>query len=160
MYSFDNERLLEEVVERVEKVKGPSAKGWYRGRCPFPGHRDGNASFGFTATGYHCQGCGRQGSLRQLADELGLLLPRPASQADRAERLTAADGMSRLRERGVRDETIAHFAIEASENKQAWRIRIGSGAKLKAFDPGVKAKYYWDGGKPATGAEVYNLAAC
>jgi hypothetical protein len=67
--SARGEDILASVVARLDRVKGPDRRGWYSARCPF--HPDHTPSFGFTITGFLCQGCDRKGSLAALARELG-----------------------------------------------------------------------------------------
>lgn len=68
-------QLLEHIVQvwplgRNER-KWPDAKGEYWGECPF--HSDHVfTNFSFASSGYHCFACGAEGSLADLARQLGL----------------------------------------------------------------------------------------
>ena len=147
--------LLSAVLARLERVKGPDARGWFQARCPFADHQDRTPSFGLTETGYKCHGCGRQGSLSELAKELGLDVSEGGSANGMLDH-PAAD--ARLHNRGLRPETIRHFGIKADLIKQAWRYPVGAPGhyRLKAFDGARSTKYWWDPKKPA-GGDVYNL---
>ena len=65
--------LVNDLVSRLQKVTGPSG-GWWKARCPFPGHDDDHPSFGFTSEGFNCQGCGKKGHITELARHLGIQL--------------------------------------------------------------------------------------
>ncbi len=73
--------VLASVCVRLDRVKGPDHRGWYEACCPY--HEERDPSFGFTATGFKCQACGRNGSIRELAARLGVELTRDARLDDR-----------------------------------------------------------------------------
>ncbi|MFG1691210.1 phage/plasmid primase, P4 family [Gemmatimonadota bacterium] len=62
--------LARQIKASIERAKGPDASGWYSGCCPL--HEDKDPSFGWTEGGYKCHGCGRQGSIHELARHLGI----------------------------------------------------------------------------------------
>ncbi len=68
--------LLRECLAKLDRGDAPDArypdqKGEYWTLCPF--HADGHASnFSVSERGYKCFSCGAQGSLRDLADKLGV----------------------------------------------------------------------------------------
>lgn len=70
------QNLLTECLTKLDRGDAPDArypdqKGEYWTLCPF--HADGHASnFSVSERGYKCFSCGAQGSLRDLADKLGV----------------------------------------------------------------------------------------
>lgn len=69
-------KLLCEVAQSLNVVKGPDERGEYVCWCPF--HRDGQGSpphapnLSVSIRGYYCHACGENGSLKELAGRLGL----------------------------------------------------------------------------------------
>jgi hypothetical protein len=75
--------LLDAIVAELSPgdcpaAQWPDAKGEYHGLCPY--HADEHSgSFSVSERGFICFACGEKGSLRKLADHLGIETPRPAS---------------------------------------------------------------------------------
>ncbi len=62
---------LARILDALDRVKGPDSRGWYTAACIF--HPDGKRpNLGVTSEGFKCLSCDAHGSLRQLAEALGL----------------------------------------------------------------------------------------
>ncbi len=135
-------------------------------RCPLPGHVDEHPSFQidpvknrFTC---HSHPAGKiEGDIfdfvmlrdgisftevkKRLAVEAGIELP-----AYRNGRVTSESAaLELLKNRGLRDETIAHFGIKADMDKGAWSYPVSGGTRYKSFNSKVKQFKYWnDAGLP------------
>ncbi|BDG62321.1 AAA family ATPase [Caldinitratiruptor microaerophilus] len=69
--------LFPAILSALRGVKGPDASGNYSARCPF--HDDKHASLSLhPERGFRChaESCGRRGTVRALAEHLGLETPR------------------------------------------------------------------------------------
>jgi len=68
--------LLSKILPHLQLVRGPDARGEYVCWCPF--HSDGQgkaphqANLYVSERGYYCHACGAKGSLKQLAERLGV----------------------------------------------------------------------------------------
>ena len=66
----DRIHLRDSALTKLTQVKGRDAKGWFTALCVF--HDDNRPSLRIAENGFRCMGCGRKGSLRELAAELGI----------------------------------------------------------------------------------------
>ena len=72
--SIKREELLKQIIAKLDGVRGPDKRGEYIAWCPF--HPDGQGkpphqrSLYFSERGFHCFGCGEEGSLQKLAELL------------------------------------------------------------------------------------------
>ena len=70
------DNLLQQILEGLDVVRGPDARGEYTAWCPF--HPDGKgklphkANLNVSKRGFTCHACGEKGSLRVLAEKLGI----------------------------------------------------------------------------------------
>lgn len=77
--------LLQDILRKLTVVRGPDTRGKYIAWCPF--HPDGKgkpphqANLHVSERGFICHACGEKGSLKKLAEKLGLERPRPAPEA-------------------------------------------------------------------------------
>jgi len=74
--------LLQAIVQRLDRSgvpdsKFPNAKGEYWAHCPLPEHTDRTpTNFSVSERGFNCFGCNGHGSLKDLADILGVEVER------------------------------------------------------------------------------------
>jgi len=135
--------LFEQILERLDKVSRPDPAGNRMARCPF--HEDRVPSLSIhPERGFNCHGCGKKGSLAELAEALNI----PVERKSLGE--TAA--MRALTTRGISKKTISAFGIEADLKAQAWRypVRDQTGRtvsyRFKAFSPQHHRKFWWGSG--------------
>lgn len=87
--------LLQAIIQRLDhndvpENRYPDGAGEYWAHCPFPDHPDKHASnFSVSERGYNCFGCGKSGSLRELAEVLGIEI-RPRTQGLTLEEYASA----------------------------------------------------------------------
>lgn len=121
--------IFEDILSRLERVAGPDASGNFKALCPFHDDRGTPNLSVHPAKGFNCFACHEMGSIKKLAQKLGITTPR----AERTLRpggltmaeLTAAKRLpeDELRNWGVRDQTrqgnasvkIPYFAADGSE---------------------------------------------
>lgn len=164
------EARLREVYPGWPGFTGPKTRTELKGPCPLCGGEDrfwANLKDGL----FGCRSCppGTWGSVEYiLAHPPGV--ERPSQPAERpypppspSKRVdTEAEAVALLHQRGLRDETIAHFQITADLDKQAWRYPVlGLDGRLvrhrlKSFDPAHKPKYQWG---PGEEMPSYNIQA-
>ena len=66
-----NKGLFKSVASKLEKVIGPDSNGWYTALCPY--HDDQHhPNLRFKKTGFKCMACQEKGSLKKLAEKLGI----------------------------------------------------------------------------------------
>jgi len=68
--------LLASVKARLKGVKGPDSKGWHTAFCPFHDDKQ-RPNLRFTELGFKCLACGEKGSIRKLAEKVGVPVPGP-----------------------------------------------------------------------------------
>lgn len=150
---------LNELLTRLDGVKR-TGRG-YVARCPSHEDRSPSLSIGEGTDGTILIKCFAGCGLTDITGALGLkprdLFP-PRGNGQARQAWTAADADLALERRGIRRSTVEKFGISADIGRQAWRIPVGSGFKMKRFaTDGRGPKYWWDGGKPKQGAELYGL---
>lgn len=139
--------MLQAILSRLERVTGPDAQGWYTALCPCHNDRDHPNLRIDPNGGFFCQACGEKGSLSKLAQKLGLdefNKEMPMGKIVEIE----AEAITLLGERGLTNETIAHFSIEPDIEKQAWCYPVLYQGKVvatryKAFPNRKGSRYWW-----------------
>ena len=139
--------LFEAVLLKLRVVGKPDSQGNYTAFCPFHLDRQHPNLKVHPKKGYKCFACGAKGSIKRLAKELGIVTTNFEETSMENRVNTIAEAMELLRKRGLRDDTIAHFHIEAHLAKQAWRYPVvykgeGRAYRCKAF-PGRNGNKYW-----------------
>jgi hypothetical protein len=143
-----NTTLFEAVLSKLTVVGKPDRQGNYTAFCPFhPDQKHPNLKV-HPQKGYYCFACPAKGSIKELAERLGIITSdfKEASMEGRIE--TQAEAMELLRKRGLRDDTIAHFRTEPDLEKQAWRYPVIQRGETKAgrykrFPNRRGSKYWW-----------------
>jgi hypothetical protein len=88
--------LLSKILERLQVVRGPDARGEHIAWCPF--HPDGQGkpphepNLHVSERGFICHACGKHGSLDQLARLLGMEVPHDACQGEETYDYRDEDG--------------------------------------------------------------------
>jgi len=150
-------RLFEEVLARLEKVKGPNSEGFYSVRCPY--HDDEHPSAWLhPRAGLGCFACGVRKSVKELAEDLGLRfkahphhhpasktvickggegrkglsLQTTVSEAERPSELEREDVAGFLKEYGFYEKANRFAAC----GKEFWRYRC-----VKCGAPIARARY-------------------
>jgi len=86
---MSNDELLQAILSKLEKVKGPDRQGWYTALCPYHDDRVHPNLRISSKGGFKCMTCGKKGSLRDLAEKLGIEVPRSAAAAKGTKRKKA-----------------------------------------------------------------------
>lgn len=141
------------VLEGLEAVT--RSGGGFKARCP--AHDDHNPSLsvrqGKDGRAFvKCfAGCEKEDILKALELEAEDLLPENTNEGpDTKKRLKKEEADQQLADRGITQEAREEFGITTDVRRQAWRIPIADGAKLKRFaSKGEGDKYRWDGKKRA-----------
>jgi len=71
--------LLQQVLNKLEKVTRPDAQGWVTALCVFHNDRE-HPNLRVKDGGFKCMACGEKGSLRELASKLGIEPPSPRTK--------------------------------------------------------------------------------
>lgn len=140
--------MIQAILNKLERVKGPDAQGWYTTLCPY--HNDQNhPNLRINPEGgFSCLACGEKGSLSKLANKLGLKeCDKEVTMEKKIE--TVAGAMRLLKERGLTKDIIAQFQIEPDLARKAWRYPVIYQGKVvatryKRFPNSEGKKYWWE----------------
>lgn len=154
---------VQTLLSRLHKVKATGSHQW-TARCP--AHDDKGPSLSVShghdgrALVHRFAGCSTEAIVAAINMSVSeLFAGGGASPTYGNGRLTRDDADRLLHNCGLRHETIEAFGIVPDLQAQAWRIPIGTGAKLKLFEPTSDTnKCKWAPRKPRDGtADVYGL---
>lgn len=71
---MNNDSLLHQILQNLEKTSGPDKYGWNTALCPF--HDDQkHPNLRISSSGFKCMACGEKGNLQKLAIKLGIDIP-------------------------------------------------------------------------------------